>query len=62
LFQTPHSAKADVKNKQQSQVIFKHYIVDSGAVVYALGLESNRKRRQLDTDEVLTAEVSWSEM
>lgn len=62
LLQTPSSAEADVKNKWQGQVIFKSYIVYSAALVYALGLESNGKPRQSDTDGVLTTEVPRSEM
>ena len=61
LFQNPSSAEADVKNERQVQVIFKHYIVYSATLVYALGQESNGKPRQSDTDGVLTAEVPWPE-
>lgn len=60
LLQTPSTAEADVKNKWQGQVIFKSYTVYLAALVYALGLESNGKPRQSDTDGVLTTQVPWS--
>lgn len=54
--------KADDKEERQGQVIFKHYVVYLAALVYALGLESNGRLRQLGMDVVLTAEVTWSEI
>lgn len=62
MFYIPSSAEAEDKNEGQGQVIFKHCIVYLAALVYALGLESNGKLRQSDTDMVLTAEVPWSEI
>lgn len=62
MFQIPSSAEADDKNERQGQVIFKQYIVSLAAPDYALGLESNRKLRQSDTDVVLAAEMPWSEI
>lgn len=62
MFQIPSSAEAYDENERQGQVIFKHYRVYLAALVYALGLESNGKLRQSDTDVVLTAEMPWSEI
>lgn len=62
MFQIPSSAEAYDENERQGQVIFKHYTVYLAALVYALGLESNGKLRQSDTDVVLTAEMPWSEI
>lgn len=62
MFQIPSSAEADDKNERQGRVIFKHYTVYLAALVYVLGLESDGKLRQPDTDVGLTAEVPWSEI
>lgn len=62
MFQFPSSAEADDKKERQGQVIFKYCTVYLAALVYALGLESNGKLRQSDTDVVLTAEMPWSEI